>query len=307
MIFYNFPLSGRDTFVKNKFMKQNHTGIYLLLALLILAKIIGAQQVNDNNNKKYKDMNAIDKNKEVVRKVFEQSLNKRNMALLKELVSEDYTGLGGKKGASAFAEPVALLIQAFPDIRWDIESIIGENETVVVRWKLKGTHTSPFNGIVATGKLITNTGIGYYELYDGKIINSQVHTDRLGFLQELGVVPADVTVLSKKQNKNGVSFIDKFFVPATAKQEFNERMNNNRNFIKMLPGFLEDAAYEYTDDKGNMVCITVAHWESIDALNKAREAVQAEYKRQGFDPTEMLKRLNILVDRGVYTEVVPSQ
>ncbi len=39
-------------------------------------------------------------------------------------------------------------------------------------------------------------------------------------------------------------FIDKFLVPENAKQEFIERMNINRSFIKTLNGFNEDAAYE---------------------------------------------------------------
>jgi len=35
-------------------------------------------------------------------------------------------------------------------------------------------------------------------------------------------------------------------------------------------------------------------------MEKAKEAVQAEYKKQGFDMSAMLKRLNITIDRGVY-------
>jgi len=81
-------------------------------------------------------------------------------------------------------------------------------------------------------------------------------------------------------------------------------MHKNRNFVKTLPGFIEDAAYENTDNDGNLVCITIALWESVEALDKAKEAVQAEYKKQGFDLAEMLKRLNIVTDRGVYKEIV---
>ena len=84
---------------------------------------------------------------------------------------------------------------------------------------------------------------------------------------------------------------------------FYERTSINRNFIKNLSGFMEDAAYGYTDNDGNLIRITVAVWENIQALNNAKEAVQAEYKKQGFNPAEMLKRLNIVADRGIYTEL----
>lgn len=107
-----------------------------------------------------------------------------------------------------------------------------------------------------------------------------------------------------QKNKDQVYFIDKFFVPAAAKKEFYERVKINRSFIATLPGFIEDVVYEYTDNNDNSICITVARWENLDAMNKAKEAVQAEYKREGFDPAELIKRLNISADRGTYKELV---
>ena len=98
-------------------------------------------------------------------------------------------------------------------------------------------------------------------------------------------------------------FIDKFFVPARAVVAFKARVKINRDFIRGLPGFIEDHVYEYTDEQGNLTCITVATWASVEAVNKAKEAVQAEYKKQNFDPADMLEKLQIKMDRGVYKEV----
>lgn len=97
--------------------------------------------------------------------------------------------------------------------------------------------------------------------------------------------------------------IDKFVVPEDAVEEFTERMNYNRKFIKKLPGFVEDATYERSGENGSSVIVTIATWESIDSLNKAKEAVEAEYKRIGFVPAEMMERLNITSDRGIYREL----
>jgi hypothetical protein len=83
-----------------------------------------------------------------------------------------------------------------------------------------------------------------------------------------------------------------------------ERMSINRKFIKTLPGFIGDAAYERTDEQGNLVVITVAEWANEDVLKKAKEAVQAEYEKQGFDMAGMFQRLNITLDRGIYKEVI---
>lgn len=243
-------------------------------------------------------------NKEVVRQLFELVLNKGNMGLLPDYIAGDYEGLQGKKGVAGFEEVITPLIKAFPDIQWKVEELIGEGDKVVVRWSWKGTHTGQFRNFTPTGKSITNSAIAIYRLKDGKINNVALQTDQLGFLQQLEVLPLDVALIpNQTAQKDRVSFIDKFLVPAHAKNEFFTRMNINRSFIKKLPGFLEDAAYELYNDNGDLVCITIAHWESREALNKAKELVQAEYKKQGFDAAEMFKRLNITVDRGIYTGV----
>src|SRR5882762_6669212 len=115
-------------------------------------------------------MSATQKNEKVVRSVFEQALNKRNIALLKDLVSDDYVGFQGIKGAEGFQRPVAPIIEAFPDIQWNIQDLFGEDDKVVARWKLKGTQTNQFNGLAPTGKTVINDGIAIFTLKDGKII-----------------------------------------------------------------------------------------------------------------------------------------
>ena len=98
--------------------------------------------------------------------------------------------------------------------------------------------------------------------------------------------------------------IDKFVVPDNAVEEFIQRMNYNRSFIRQLPGFIQDMAYEQMDESGNTIVVTIAVWENLEAINKAKEAVQAEYNRIGFRPAEMFARLNIAFERGTYVEMV---
>lgn len=277
-------------------------------ATLLLTAVLCTAQGTTNHNQKTKTttntMSSIQSNKEVIRKIYEEALNKRDIALLQQLISEEYTGIDGSKGPVGFQGPAMGVIKAFPDAQWHIEELLGEDDRVVIRWRIEGTHHAYFQNVPPTGNRISVTGMGIYQLKEGKVTATQIQTDRFSFLQQLDVLPADVTVLQRRRVKDRVSFIDRFHIPSAAKHDFYERMNMNRSFIKNLPGFIEDAAYEYTDADGNLTCITVALWDSYDALAKAREAVQAEYKRQGFDAAEMLERLNIVADRGIYTPVV---
>ncbi len=103
-----------------------------------------------------------------------------------------------------------------------------------------------------------------------------------------------------QKNDTAVQYlIDKFFVPADAIQEFTQRLNINRNFIKTLPDFIEDNVYMRTDENGNQLYVTIAVWKNQEAVKKAFREVQALYKEEGFDMQSFLKRLNIVIDRGV--------
>lgn len=217
--------------------------------------------------------NKMEKNKAIVRSLIEQVMNERKTELAKDLISPEYTSPLGAKGPEAFLQPVKPLVAAFPDIEWKIEDMIAEGDKVMVRWKWSGTHKAQFNIYPATDKIFTNDGMAVFELKNEKVIGTNTITDRLGFMQQATY-------------KDRVQFIDKFIVPAAQRNTFFEQMKITREFIKKLPGFLQDEAYEYIDDSGNTVCVTVAHWVNADAVKKAKDAVQAEFKKQGYNAAE---------------------
>jgi len=97
-------------------------------------------------------------------------------------------------------------------------------------------------------------------------------------------------------------FIDRFIIPESSFNEFSERMNYNRAFIKKISGFIQDTVYKSADEQGNILIITIAEWEDELSLKKAKELVQNEYKRINFNPSEFMLRLNIKMERGTYQE-----
>jgi hypothetical protein len=114
--------------------------------------------------------------------------------------------------------------------------------------------------------------------------------------------------VSGQQNNKKVmtqpTLIDRFIVPQPAIDVFMQRVQYNRNFIKKLPGFIHDAAYQHRDEKGNLLFVTVAVWENETVINNAKAAVQAEYKRIGFNMPLFLEQAGITIDRGIYEEVM---
>ncbi|CAL1519488.1 antibiotic biosynthesis monooxygenase [Chitinophaga sp. MM2321] len=97
--------------------------------------------------------------------------------------------------------------------------------------------------------------------------------------------------------------IDKFIVPSAAKEEFYNQVRVRRAFIKSLPGFIADHAYEQLTTEAQFSFVTVVIWENEEAFINARQAATAAYEKQGFDLAGMLKRLNIQIDRASYQEI----
>ena len=63
-------------------------------------------------------------------------------------------------------------------------------DRVTIRWTWSGTHTGTLNGLAPSDRQVRNDGIAIYELSGGKIARAWLQTDRLGFLQQIGALPA---------------------------------------------------------------------------------------------------------------------
>jgi predicted ester cyclase len=124
-----------------------------------------------------------------VRRLYEQAINERRLELLSELVSPAYVGPRGEQGSEGFARTVRALTTGIPDLRFELETIVADSAAAAVRWRWSGHHTGPLFGMAASNKAVTNSGIAlYYFDGAGKIVRSALETDRLGLLQQLGLV-----------------------------------------------------------------------------------------------------------------------
>jgi predicted ester cyclase len=130
-----------------------------------------------------------DHNKQVVRRLFEDGFNRQRGDLLEQLIAPEYVDGFGEHGAAAFKRVIAGLRGGFPDIEYTVEEIVAEGDAVAVRWHWTGTHRGPFRGIAPTERHVTNNGIAIFQVRGGKVVAATLETDRLGFLQGIGVVP----------------------------------------------------------------------------------------------------------------------
>lgn len=132
-----------------------------------------------------------DQNKHDVARLFD-IFNQGDLAAIDELVGPDYVGAQGGKGPAGFKAVVVGLRTSFPDLHYTIDDVLAEGDQVAVRWRWTGTYRAPFRGFAATGKTVANTGTGIFRFKGGKIVAATLETDRLGFLEQIGVVPKNV-------------------------------------------------------------------------------------------------------------------
>lgn len=130
-------------------------------------------------------------NKRSVGKLFE-TFNDGDLAAIDQLVGHEYVGAQGDRGPAGFKVVVVNLRSAFPDLHYTLEDVVAEGDRVAVRWRWTGTHAAPFRAFPPTGKAVTNTGSGIFQLTEGKIVAATLETDRLGFLEQIGAVPPGV-------------------------------------------------------------------------------------------------------------------
>jgi steroid delta-isomerase-like uncharacterized protein len=135
-----------------------------------------------------------EQNKTNVRRLFGEVWNKGHVHIADQLFAPSYhhhdsstRDLG--RGPESEKKRVTLYRKAFPDIRFTIEDLLAEGETVVARWSCRGTHMGELHGIAPTGKQFRITGLSIARFTNGKMFEAYVNWDALSLLQQLGIVP----------------------------------------------------------------------------------------------------------------------
>lgn len=135
---------------------------------------------------------AVEDNKAIVRRYYEDVLNSGNIGALDALAVSEYDEHdplpGQATGREGLKQRVEMLTGAFHS-HFTIEDVIAEQDKVVVRWTSQGTHTGTFLGMPPTGKSFTIAGIDIHRLQDGKLAEHWHVVDQLSQLQQLGFIP----------------------------------------------------------------------------------------------------------------------
>jgi hypothetical protein len=78
---------------------------------------------------------------------------------------------------------------------------------------------------------------------------------------------------------------------------------HQNEILRAIPGFVEDCLLEQLGASGDSKIVTIAVWENEQAFSSAKTIVQEHYKKIGFNPIEVIKRLGVEADMDAYTKL----
>jgi steroid delta-isomerase-like uncharacterized protein len=128
-------------------------------------------------------------NRTLVRRYFEEVLNRGDFAVADALLSADIVFRNPPivaRGTSEFKRAIGDVRAAFPDLRFEIEDELVDGDKVATRWRVMGTQRGAFFGHPASGKRIDVTGMNIFRIAGGRIHEIWVNMDRWGEAEQLG-------------------------------------------------------------------------------------------------------------------------
>jgi steroid delta-isomerase-like uncharacterized protein len=138
---------------------------------------------------------STEENKALARREIEEIFNANGNldAAAEEIYAPNYisyqpAGNEDLRGVEAIKDFAAGLRRAFPDLEMTVEDQIAEGDKVVTRLRSRGTHQGELWGIPATGRKVEVRSVSTNRIEGGKIVQHWTCADRLGMMQQLGVI-----------------------------------------------------------------------------------------------------------------------
>jgi SnoaL-like polyketide cyclase len=142
-------------------------------------------------------------------KFFLELWNERNFASADDIFTNDFitesialepsnwTSVHGK-GPKSMKHHVQWWLEIIPDAKMKVIDIAASNDKVISNWELKGTMKKAVFGIKPTHREIIILGCTVSMFEGDKISLNKTLFDRLGFLQQMNVLPASSELFQSK-------------------------------------------------------------------------------------------------------------
>jgi len=135
-------------------------------------------------------------NKALVRRWFREVWNEGREATIDELFAENGVAHGLGDGEAEVRGPAQIkpfvrnLRGSLPDLQISVQDIMAEEDKVMVRVLLEGTHSGSGLDVPPSGHKIRVAGIVVIRIAKGQFVEGWNSWDQLGLLRQIGALPA---------------------------------------------------------------------------------------------------------------------
>lgn len=131
---------------------------------------------------------------------YEEVFHRGNLDVLEEIFSEAYLAHGAgcqpggeRRSTWQLEEVVGGTRVAFPDLRFTVEKVIawadGDTAELCCCYRFEGTHRGSLQGLAPTFQRVNVSGMDFYRIKGGKIVEGWESFDSLELLRQLGAIP----------------------------------------------------------------------------------------------------------------------
>lgn len=110
-------------------------------------------------------------------------------------------------------------------------------------------------------------------------------------------------VKNQADSRERVYRLDRFVVPAGARDEFLMRVGQTHEILRRQWGFVQDFLLERPGEGGATIVVTMVEWDSQESIDRVVPIVQAAHREMGFNPKETIARLGVTAEIGVYQAI----
>jgi steroid delta-isomerase-like uncharacterized protein len=141
--------------------------------------------------------NVIERNIANGKKLIDEVINTGKLELCDRYLAADRIDYqdygippGMADGHEGFKRVLSGFVEAFPDLRLEVQFTVAEDDRIVFYISTTGTHRGPFMGMAPTGKQFRVNGVDILRFNEeGKIAAHWGVFDTFGMLAQLGLVP----------------------------------------------------------------------------------------------------------------------
>jgi steroid delta-isomerase-like uncharacterized protein len=132
---------------------------------------------------------SADENKRIAREFFERIWNQKDESAIDAFIPENAGGNGADFGIGreGFRAVWKQWHAAFPDLHFELIDFVAENDKVLTRWIVTGTHSGEFLGAPATGNKVRAEGMSLDRIENGLVAEGFDGWDNIGFRRQLGL------------------------------------------------------------------------------------------------------------------------